>query len=487
VSTGNHPGERGAGTSYSAIYHVLRVLGSASIATTALSLLRNKAFAIFLGPAGYGSIVLLNSLVSTAGNLGGIGIGYSATRLISRSRGRSRTQTAAFLEWCLVSLGHRQELITLGLTALVLAAWTYFQGDGRLEPAWIAAVALGAAFSIMASVNTTRLQIKRLSARLAAVSVGSAAIHTAISIACAYAFGVAAVPIIVATIPFSLVVATFIALRDNPVAHRSGSARRVRVVRSNLLRMGAGLMLPGIVDSAGGFAVRAAGAAFMGLAAVGQVFAASALVTFVTVTVMTAMNQDFLPRLCESADRPQVMRRQASEQLLVSLLVSAPVILVFCTFSGEITRIFFSAQFADAARVVPIMSVLVVANISNWPVHTMQTALGHPRDQLLGSIASVVASLLVIALNHRDLDHQVFAAALVAGSIAQLAVQGAMLWIRAGLVYAPRDWAPGVLLIVTVLSIPLVQEHSSLLGIALGMCMAVAWAGAGLMHYARHR
>jgi O-antigen/teichoic acid export membrane protein len=220
---------------------------------------------------------------------------------------------------------------------------------------------------------------------------------------------------------------------------------------------------------------------------VGQVYAAMALVTFVTVTVMTAMNQDFLPRLCESVGRREVFRRQATEQLFVSLMLTAPVVLVVCTFSGEITHLLFSSQFTEAARVVPVMSILVVANISNWPVHTMQTALGYPRDQLSGSIANVLGALVVIGINYKDLSHGTFAAALVVGSLAQLATQSTLLWWREQIAYSAKDWIPGVLLVVTVLWLPFAEQYSPAWGRTAGLAIALVWAGVGLMHYARHR
>lgn len=479
---------RDSRTSYANIYRVLRILGSAGAASTLLSLLRNKAFAVFLGPTGYGTIVLLTALVSTSGNLGGVGVGYSATRIISRARGRLRFSFAELVERSLSVLGYKLAIATILATMLVLGIWSRDAHEDTIGTTAIVATALAAGFSILASVNTTRLQIRRVPARLAVSTLGAAVLFTLLAIPAAAILKIGAVPVVVAALPLSLWISTSVAIRQGlHVPRNQGSRSRGEVAQREIVRKGIPLMLPGLVESAGTFVVRAAGVSALGLATLGHVYAASALASFILTTVMSAMNQDFLPRLCEAVDHRERLRSLAVEQLLVTIQISAPILIFVCAFSGPVTNLLFSSQFSETARLVPLMAVLVIINITNWPVHTIQTALGLPRQQLAGTVANSAVALVTIGLMHASLDAMTFAVALVAGALGQLVTQGALLWRSANLRYFARDWTPIALLLASVGCVVVLRLSQPRAGLVVGSLLALAWATFALRHYAAHR
>jgi PST family polysaccharide transporter len=475
-------------TSYTNIYRVLGVLGSAGAATTFLSLLRNKAFAVFLGPGGYGTVVLLNALVSTSGNLGGVGVGYSATRIISRARGRYEFAFAEFVERSLCVLGYKLAGTTVLATLLVLTVWAYDVGGDTLGGISIIATAIAAGVSILVSVNTTRMQIRRLPRRLAASMLGGALLFTLVSIPAAAILNLDAIPVVVVALPLSLWISTSIAVeRNRPNPHKSSSRSRGEVAQREIVRKGVPLMLPGLVESAGTFVVRAVGVAELGLATIGHVYAASALASFILTTVMSAMNQDFLPRLCEAVDSRARMRSLAVEQLFVTIQLSAPILLFVCTFSSEVTSLLFSAQFSETARLVPLMAILVIANIANWPVHTMQTALGFSRQQLAGTAANSIVVLGTIAIMHDSLDATTFVIALLAGALGQLVTQATLLWRRTKLRLFAREWSPIALLLASIVAVVMLTGSRTLTGSVVGLALTLTWAAAALRHYVAHR
>lgn len=474
-------------TSYANIYRVLRVLGSASAASTVLSLLRNKAFAVFLGPTGYGTVSLLNALVSASGNLGGVGVGYSATRIISRARGRNRPSFASLVERSLSILGYKLAVATALATSLVLAIWIRHTSSEIVGISSIVATSLAAAFSILASVNSTRMQIRRIPGRLAASMLGGTALFTLLSIPAAALLHFDAVPIVVAALPLSLWISTWIALPRDTSASLGQRSSRSEVAQREIVRKGVPLMLPGLVESGGTFLVRAAGVAALGLAAIGHVYAASALASFILATVMSAMNQDFLPRLCEAVDHRQRLRTLATEQLHVTIQISAPILLMVCSFSNEVTALLFSREFSETARLVPLMSVLVVVNITNWPVHTMQTALGLPSQQLAGTVANAGVALAIIGIGHDSLSPMTFTIALVAGACGQFVTQAMLLWRSARVRYSAREGRTIALLLGCIGTVAVLGGVSPLLRAVVGTSIALVWAMFATRHYLAHR
>ena len=474
------------GSSFSNIYRVLHVLGSASVVTTALSLLRNKAFALLLGPTGFGTLTLFNSVISVAGNLGGMGIGYSATRIISAAHGRNRRRQAAVATHAFTSVAMKLALTAALATSIVLGFWSASDASSPFDALAIGAIALGAGFSILASVNTTLLQVRRDPARLAFVAISAAVVHTAVAIWLASQWATGVVSAIAAALPFSLWLVSEATLR------RLGRYRAPRSAHDGslqglIVRRGLSLMVPGVMESSSALLVRAAGVATIGLAAVGHVFAAFAISSFVLSAVMTAMNQDFYPRVCEAAGRKSLMYRLASEQLRVTIQLSAPILLLLTTFAAEIVRVLFSPEFAESARLIPLMAFLVITSVAVWPLHTLQSALGLPRQQAAGSVANAVVTLLVIGALRSDLAPMSFAAAMAVGGLAQVALQSALLRARAGIVYQAADWGPMALLVATIAGIAFLGAKAPDATKVAGTLMAGAWAYVALMHYRRHR
>jgi O-antigen/teichoic acid export membrane protein len=181
------------------------------------------------------------------------------------------------------------------------------------------------------------------------------------------------------------------------------------------------------------------------------------------------------------------MYRLASEQLQVTIQLSAPILLLLTTFAGEITRLLFSPEFAESARLIPLMAVLVITSVAIWPVHTLQSALGLPKQQAAGSLANTVVTLTAIAAMHSDLGPMSFASAMALGGLAQLALQSGLLRARAAIAYRAADWGPMALLAAAIAGIAVLGGEAPDAAKVAGTVMAGAWAYVALKHYRRHR
>ena len=71
------------------------MVGGASIVNSVVGLLRIKAAAVLLGPAGVGLIGLLTSLVGTASTLAGLGFGTAGTRQIAEASAANDARAVA--------------------------------------------------------------------------------------------------------------------------------------------------------------------------------------------------------------------------------------------------------------------------------------------------------------------------------------------------------------------------------------------------------
>jgi hypothetical protein len=133
------------------------------------------------------------------------------------------------------------------------------------------------------------------------------------------------------------------------------------------------------------------------------------------------------------------------------------------------------------------MSVLVIVNIANWPVHTMQTALGLPSQQLAGTVANAGVALTVIGIAHDSLSATTFSMALVAGALGQCATQATLLWRSARLRYSAREGIAIALLLGCIAIVAVLGDVSPTLRALVGSSIALAWAMFAMSHYLAHR
>src|SRR5690348_15864267 len=87
--------------SYGEILQSSILVGGSSVINIALNIVRTKAMALFLGPAGFGLAGLYGSILDLSQNIAGMGVNSSGVRQIAEAAGSNDTckigRTAAVL------------------------------------------------------------------------------------------------------------------------------------------------------------------------------------------------------------------------------------------------------------------------------------------------------------------------------------------------------------------------------------------------------
>lgn len=106
---------------YTQILKSTMLMGGASLVNVALSIVRNKAMAVLLGPEGIGLMGLYSSIVDIAASIAGLGVGGSGVRQVAEAAG---TGDAARIAQSATVLRRISVVLAL-LGALFLAALAY--------------------------------------------------------------------------------------------------------------------------------------------------------------------------------------------------------------------------------------------------------------------------------------------------------------------------------------------------------------------------
>jgi PST family polysaccharide transporter len=352
-------------------------LGGTQVLVYLISLLKNKAAAVFLGPSGVGLVGLYISATSMIGVLAGLGLNASGVREVASAASTNDPTRVAHVIHILRRLcwlsGAVGWLLTIAL-AWPLSQWTF----GSTEKAFDI-VLLGSTVMVgaVAGGQVALLQGMRRIGDLAKVNLLCVVAGTIISIALyAWAGAQGIVP--------ALIIAAFASALIN-----WRFARMVRVEKCSLtwretfkhagplLRLGSALMWNGLLATAVAFIARTLVVREAGLDASGLYQAAWTISGMFSGFVLSAMGADFYPRLAGVSEDNVALKRLVNEQTEVGLLLALPGILGTLVFAPVLLEVLYTSKFIPAAELLPWFLAGVFVQVISWPIGFVLLAKSH--------------------------------------------------------------------------------------------------------------
>lgn len=353
---------------YRQILKATAVIGGSSLVGVAIGMVRAKAMAALLGPAGIGLMGTFAAAADLARSIAEFGINNSGVRQIAEAAATGDPQriarTATVLRRVAIVLG------LLGAAVLGLfSGWISRLSFGTDAHASMVALLGAAVFLRMVSDGQgALLQGLRRIGDLARTNVLGSALGTAIAVALVYRFGERAiVPSLIAVAAGSLAVSAWYCRR----LRIGAPTLPLPVLRSEvagLLRLGVAFMASGLLTAGAAYAVRAILVHRSGLDAAGLFQSAWALGGVYTGFVLQAMGADFYPRLVGLVNDHDGCNRAVNEQARVSMLLAAPGVLATLTLADWVLTIFYTGQFAPAAAALRWICLGMMMRVLVWPI-----------------------------------------------------------------------------------------------------------------------
>ena len=372
------------GNSYRQILRSSSIIGGASVINIVIGLVRMKAVAVLLGPAGVGLIGLFTNLVALASNVAGLGFGNVGTRQIAEAAGQDDPQRIAAarraLFWGTLVLAFGGAL-SLWVMRHVLAG--HVLGDPSLAPhvGWLS---LAVALTVAAASQNALLNGLRRIGDIARMQVGSAVVATAIGLAAIAWLGMAGVVAFVIAVPLAtFVLGQWFVSRLPRVQAPASDLRALTAQWRTMARLGSAFMVAGLASVGGQLVVRALVQRDLGADALGQFQAAWAISMTYIGFVLGAMGTDFYPRLTAIIHDREAVNRLVNEQTEVALLLATPVLLAMLALAPWVIRILYTAEFAEAAVVLRWQVLGDLLKIASWPLGFILLAAGAGRAFML--------------------------------------------------------------------------------------------------------
>lgn len=344
------------------------LIGGSSVLALVVGLVRTKAMAVLLGPAGFGLFAMFLAIADLARAAAGMGISSSGVRQIAAAVGSGDAErialTAAVLRRVSVVLGLLGAVMLLILAAPV-STLTFGTADQRTA---VALLGLAVFCYLVGDAQGALIQGMRRITDLAKMGVVSALFGAGVSIALVYALREQGVALaVVASAALGLAVSWWFARRV-PVAPAHPARASVVGEAAALLKLGFAFMVSGMLMTGAAYTVRTIVLHSEGLEAAGLYSAAWTVGGLYVGIVMQAMAADFYPRLVGQAEDNPQCNRLVNEQTQVGLLLAGPGVIATLVFAPLVIFLVYSAEFAEAVGLLRWICLGVALRVITWPI-----------------------------------------------------------------------------------------------------------------------
>lgn len=354
--------------SYSQILKSSALIGGSSVLTILIGIVRTKAMAVLLGPAGFGLMGLYGSIIDLALAVSSMGIGSSGVRQIAESVSTGNetriARTVIVLRRTAVLLGVMGAVLVVVFSA-PLSTLTF--GSDQHAGA-VALLGLAVFFRAVSAGQGALIQGMRRIADLAKMGVWGALLGALLSIVLVYFLGEQGVaPSLVAVAAMGLVISWGYSRKvkiDYPAMKRA----EVRQEAVSLLKLGFAFMASSILTIGATYSVRAIILRVDGIEAAGLYSAAWTLGGLYVGIILQAMGADFYPRLVSVAKDHSQCNCLVNEQTQVGLLLAGPGVLSTLAFAPLVILLFYSPKFYEAVEVLRWICLGIALRMITWPM-----------------------------------------------------------------------------------------------------------------------
>jgi len=472
----SEPRPEARGNATSQIVRSTAIIGASNAFMTLTRIVRTKAFATLLGPAGIGLFGLYTSILATAGAISGMGVGSSGVRQIAEANDdpRKLADTLFALRLIAALLG-TAGAISLAFLSKAVSEWTL--GNQAYFTA-ILILAVGGLFQVLSDSQTAILNGLRRVGDLARISIVGSIIGTTFAIVVVLLKGIAALPYAI-VVPVAIGLAcSWYAVGRLRLTRRRPSWQELKRVALSLLKLGVTFMLVGLMMTGALLVTRIIFSDRLGLAATGYFQAAWGLAVVNVDFILNAMGVDFYPNLTTSITRDQVAgNRLVNEQTEVALLLGGPLIVGMLTMASPLIRLFYTGDFNMATGLLRWLLLGSILKLVSWPLGYLIMAHGWARASLFAELAwcALYVGLIYACTPYVGIVSAGYAfvvAYLVYMMVVYLIthIHGGFFWTRANILLATALVVLSILVMALQASYPVVALVSgALVTIALGI------------------
>jgi len=372
------------------------LFGGVQVFNILISIIRSKFIALLLGSVGMGIAGLFTSTTGLISGFTSFGLGTSAIKDISAASATGNQTRIATV----VSVFNRLMWITgiLGaILTIILSPWlsqlTFGNRDYTVAFIWLSITLL---LGQLTSGKLVLLQGMRQLQFLAKANVIGSFLGLITTVPLYYFIGMRGiVPAIIIASAVSLVLSMYFSRKLNiekiPVSRKETFAEG-----KNMLTMGFMISLSGLISLGASYVIRIYISRSGGVSEVGLYNAGFAIINTYVGLIFSAMGTDYYPRLSAVSDDDSKSRQVINQQAEISLLIIAPVLIVFLVFINWIVILLYSKQFTGNVEMIQWAAMGMFFKAASWSISFIFLAKGASK---LFFLSELIANLYTLAIN----------------------------------------------------------------------------------------
>ncbi len=352
------------------------MIGGSSVLNIGVGVIRTKAMALLLGPAGFGLMGLYSLVLSFAQSLASMGINSSGVRQIAEAVGSEDAgrigRTAIVLRRTAVVIG------ALGAILLVTFSKQISQltfGNTRHAGA-VAMLSLAVFFLEVSGGQAALLQGMRRISDMARMGMLGAIFGTVISIVLVYFFGENGIVPSIISVAAMTVLTSWWYSRKVQIQTQPVTISQWRQETGALLKLGVAFNASNILTMGAAYAIRLIVLRKVSFEAAGLYQSAWAIGGLYVGFILQAMVADFYPRLTAVAKDDGECNRLVNEQAEISLLLAGPGVMASMTFAPLVIAAFYTTKFAPAVEPLRWICFGMALRVIAWPMGFIVLAKG---------------------------------------------------------------------------------------------------------------
>ncbi len=354
-------------------------MGGANIAIYLFEMIRIKAAAMILGPAGIGLLGTYQLLLRLANIIATDGVKNSGVREIARCEGDGNPEQIAIIVKLVRCLSILLAIVVSTLLFLghtVIDSWLFL---GQFELASTLLLSIALIMGAVSGSNLALIQGTRHIKEFAITQVMSAAVSMLICLLLYACFGTAGiVPGLVVSalvlLYFSSRSANKICLPHVTLNYRETAAKSKKLLSLSVAMIWGGILVHMLDGAARAFVIRD-----FGLYGSGLYQAAWSISGLFAGFVIAAMGGDFYPRLSAQINDKGAATAIVNHQTEIGILLVLPGLTLTISFAEEILRLIYSNEFTPAAELLRYFALGIFGRVLSWPLGYIQLAKGESR------------------------------------------------------------------------------------------------------------
>ena len=365
--------------SYRQIIKATSLFGGVEVVKILIKIIQSKVMAVLLGPAGIGVFTLLQSSSRFVEALTNFGLKTSSVRSIASVNETGNNERTAVI----VTVLHRLVWITgiLGaITIIILSPWlskiTFGNSEYTLAFIWISITLL---FNQISSGQLVILQGLRKIKYLANANLTGAFLGLIISLPLYYLFEVdGIVPAIIFTSLANMFRSWYFAAKVKLVKVNVDIKTTI-IEGKEMLILGFVLSISGLISLGASFLLRIFISNTGGVDQVGLYGAGFMIINTYVGLVFSAMGTDYFPRLSSIASDNFKARQTINQQAEISILILAPILIVFLIFINWVVILLYSKEFIEVSGMIQWAAIGMFFKAASWSIAFIFLAKGTAR------------------------------------------------------------------------------------------------------------